>query len=227
MSQPILEVKNVSKIYQMDGISVNALKNINLAIKKGEFVALMGPSGSGKSTLMHLIGALDTPTSGEVLIEGKNISHVSETKLAQIRNQKVGFVFQQFNLLPKISAVHNVEIPLIYAGMANNKKRQKMAVAMLKKLGLGKRLKNHPNQLSGGQQQRVAIARALINKPSIILADEPTGNLDSKTGTQILKIIKNLHQEGNTIVMVTHEKYLAKQAKRQIFLKDGKVVKNL
>jgi len=208
----------------MDGVTVNALTNVSLGIKKGEFAALVGRSGSGKSTLMHIMGALDTPTKGEVFIEGKNISNLSESQLAKIRNQKVGFVFQQFNLLPKISAIHNVEIPLIYSGIANNQKRKKLAIAMLKKLGLGDRLKNHPNQLSGGQQQRVAIARALINKPSIVLADEPTGNLDTKTGKAIMQIFKDLHKEGNTIIMVTHEKALARQAERQIYLKDGKIV---
>lgn len=227
MSQTILQVKNISKVYQMDGVSISALQDISLEIKKGEFVALVGPSGSGKSTLMHLIGALDTPTSGKILIDGKDISNLSETELAQIRNQKIGFVFQQFNLLPRISAVHNVEIPLIYAGMSDNQKRREKSMAILKKLGLGDRLENHPNQLSGGQQQRVAIARALINNPSIILADEPTGNIDSKTGTQIMQIFKKLHQEGNTIIMVTHEKSLAKQAERQIYLKDGQMVKRL
>jgi putative ABC transport system ATP-binding protein len=217
MAQPILQVKNVSKVYKMDGVSITALQDVSLEIKKGEFVALVGPSGSGKSTLMHLIGALDTPSSGEVIIDNKNISNLSETELARIRNQKVGFVFQQFNLLPRISAVHNVEIPLIYASITNNQKRREK----------GDRLENHPNQLSGGQQQRVAIARALINNPSIILADEPTGNVDSKTGTQIMQIFKRLHREGNTIVMVTHEKKLAKQTQRQIYIKDGQMVKKL
>ena len=227
MFQPILQVKNVSKIYQMDGVTISALQDVSLGIKKGEFVALVGPSGSGKSTLMHLMSALDTPTSGKILIDDKDISNLSEVKLAQIRNQNIGFVFQQFNLLPRISAVHNVEIPLIYAGMTSNQKRQEKAIAMLKKLGLGDRLENHPNQLSGGQQQRVAIARALINNPSIIFADEPTGNIDSKTGAQIMQIFKKLHQEGNTIVLVTHEKSLAKQTERQIYLKDGQVTKRL
>lgn len=227
MSQPILKVKNASKIYQLDGVTITALKKADLEIKKGEFVAIAGPSGSGKSTLMHLIGALDTPTTGEIYIDGENIAHLSEAELARIRNQKVGFIFQQFNLLSKTSAVHNVEIPLIYAGISDNEKRREKAEAILKKIGLGDRLKNHPNQLSGGQQQRVAIARALINNPAIILADEPTGNLDTKTGEEILKLFVNLHQEGKTIIIVTHELAIAKKAQRQIFIKDGEIVKKL
>ncbi len=225
--QPILQVKKVSKIYQLEGVTVNALTEVNLEIKKGEFVALVGPSGSGKSTLMHLIGALDTPSLGQVLIDGENIGGLSETELAKIRNQKIGFIFQQFNLLAKTSAIHNVEIPLIYAGIADDEARAEKAKAILEKLGLGDRLQNHPNQLSGGQQQRVAIARALINHPSIILADEPTGNLDTKTGEQILEIFRDLHQEGNTIIMVTHDPGLAKKADRQIYIKDGEIVKKL
>ena len=227
MAQPILKVKNASKIYQLDGVTITALKKADLEIKKGEFVAIAGPSGSGKSTLMHLIGALDTPTTGEIYIDGKNIAHLSEAQLAQIRNQKVGFVFQQFNLLSKTSAVHNVEIPLIYAGLSDNEKRREKAKAILKKVGLGDRLKNHPNQLSGGQQQRVAIARALITNPAIILADEPTGNLDTKTGEEILKLFYDLHKEGKTIIVVTHELAIAKKAQRQIFIKDGEIVKKL
>ncbi|OGD63912.1 macrolide ABC transporter ATP-binding protein [Candidatus Beckwithbacteria bacterium RBG_13_42_9] len=223
----MLQVKKVSKIYQLEGVTVNALTEVNLEIKKGEFVALVGPSGSGKSTLMHLIGALDTPSLGQVLIDGENIGGLSETELAKIRNQKIGFIFQQFNLLAKTSAIHNVEIPLIYAGIADDEARAEKAKAILEKLGLGDRLQNHPNQLSGGQQQRVAIARALINHPSIILADEPTGNLDTKTGEQILEIFRDLHQEGNTIIMVTHDPGLAKKADRQIYIKDGEIVKKL
>jgi len=224
MSQPILQVKNVSKIYQMDGISISALKNASLEIKKGEFVSIVGPSGSGKSTLMHLIGALDTPTSGEIIIDSENIAHLSEEKLARIRNRKIGFVFQQFNLLSKTSAIHNVEIPLIYAGISNNEERQEKAIAILKKVGLGDRLQNQPNQLSGGQQQRVAIARALINNPNIILADEPTGNLDSKTGEEIMQMLSKLNNEGKTIIIVTHETIVAKRTKRQIEIKDGVVI---
>jgi len=227
MAQPILKVKNASKIYQLDGVTITALKKADLEINKGELVAIAGPSGSGKSTLMHLIGALDTPTTGEIYIDGKNIAHLSEAQLAEIRNQKVGFVFQQFNLLSKTSAVQNVEIPLIYAGISDNEKRREKAEAILKKVGLGDRLKNHPNQLSGGQQQRVAIARALITNPAIILADEPTGNLDTKTGEEILKLFYDLHEEGKTIIVVTHELALAKKAQRQIYIKDGEIVKKL
>ena len=227
MLKSILQVRNASKLYELDGVTVKALVEVNLDIKEGEFVAIVGPSGSGKSTLMHLIGALDTPTSGNITIGGQEISGLSETQLAVIRNKKIGFIFQQFNLLPKTSAINNVEIPLIYAGITNNRKRREKAIAMLKKVGLGERLQNYPNQLSGGQQQRVAIARALINKPSIILADEPTGNLDTKTGAQIMKMFKSLHKEGNTIIIVTHEKTLAQVADRKIYIKDGKVVKKL
>lgn len=227
MTDVLLEIKNASKIYQLEGVTVNALLDISLTIKKGEFVSIMGPSGSGKSTLMHLIGALDTPTKGEVFIEGKNIANLNETELALIRNQKIGFVFQQFNLLSKTSALHNVEIPLLYAGIEGDEARQKQAREMLVKVGLGERLKNHPNQLSGGQQQRVAIARALVNKPTILLADEPTGNLDSKTGKEIMALFKELHCEGNTIIIVTHELEVAKQAKRIIFIKDGQLVDKL
>jgi len=227
MTDVLLEIKNASKIYQLEGVTVNALLDISLTIKKGEFVSIMGPSGSGKSTLMHLIGALDTPTKGEVFIEGKNIANLNETELALIRNQKIGFVFQQFNLLSKTSALHNVEIPLLYAGIEGEEARQKQAREMLVKVGLGERLKNHPNQLSGGQQQRVAIARALVNKPTILLADEPTGNLDSKTGKEIMALFKELHCEGNTIIIVTHELEVAKQAKRIIFIKDGQLVDKL
>lgn len=227
MAQAVLQVKNVSKIYQLDGVTVSALLKVDLEIKKGEFVSIIGPSGSGKSTLMHLIGALDTPTSGDVLIDGESIANLSQEKLAKIRNQKIGFIFQQFNLLPRTSAIHNVEIPLIYAGISNNEERRKKAIAMLKKVGLGDRLEHMPNQLSGGQQQRVAIARALINYPAIILADEPTGNLDSKTGKEIMKMFCQLNKEGKTIIIVTHEVIVAKKAKRQIKIKDGKIVSKL
>ncbi|NMB57153.1 ABC transporter ATP-binding protein [Candidatus Beckwithbacteria bacterium] len=221
----MLKATNVSKIYELEGVEVKALININLDIKQGEFVAIVGPSGSGKSTLMHLIGALDTPTTGKIIIDGENISKANEKELAKIRNQKVGFVFQQFNLLSKTPAWQNVEIPLIYSGMTSRTKRENLCKQMLEKVGLADKLYNHPNQLSGGQQQRVAIARALINNPAIILADEPTGALDSKTGKEILQMFKDLNKkEGRTIIMVTHDLDLAEQAQRQIKIKDGEVV---
>lgn len=227
MPKSILKVNNISKIYKLDGIDVIALKNISLEIKKGEFVALVGPSGSGKSTLMHLIGALDTPTSGDIFIDGKNIANMNEGKLAQIRNEKIGFVFQQFNLLQKTSSLQNVMLPLLYSKNKIKRKREELAIKILKDVGLDNKLKNFPNQLSGGQQQRVAIARALINNPSIILADEPTGNLDSKTGKEIIQMFKNLHKKGNTVIIVTHDQNIAKQAKRQIKIKDGIIVNKL
>ena len=223
--KPILQVKNISKIYQLDGVTVPALKNISLEINPGEFVSIIGPSGSGKSTLMHLIGALDTPSSGDIFIRGKNIANMTESQLAIIRNQEIGFVFQQFNLLAKTSALQNVMLPLLYS--ANKKNREKKAISMLEKVGLADRLKNTPNQLSGGQQQRVAIARALINNPQILLADEPTGNLDSKTGKNIMQQLKNLHKEGKTVIVVTHDPAIAKQTKRQIKIKDGQLVNKL
>lgn len=227
MSKPILQVKNVSKVYELDGINIEAITNVSLQIEKGEFVAIVGPSGSGKSTLMHLIGALDTPTSGEVLIDGKNIANMSESELAEVRNEKIGFIFQQFNLLQKTSSLQNVILPLLYSRNKNKIKRENLARELLIKVGLENRLKNFPNQLSGGQQQRVAIARALINNPSIILADEPTGNLDSKTGKEIIEMFKKLHHEGHTVIIVTHDPNIAKKAKRQIRIKDGTIVNKL
>jgi len=224
--KPILELKNISRIYKLEGVTVTALDNVSVKINEGEFVSIIGPSGSGKSTLMHIIGALDTPSSGKVIIDGEDIAKLTETELARIRNKKIGFVFQQFNLLAKTSALDNVALPLIYAGIGNDNKRHEMAKEILEKVGLGERLKNNPNQLSGGQQQRVAIARALINKPAIILADEPTGNLDSKTGIEIMNMFKQLHKEGNTIIIVTHAMEIAQQTKRIIRIKDGKIVES-
>jgi putative ABC transport system ATP-binding protein len=225
--KPILQIKNVSKIYELDGVSVHALSDISFDINEGDFISIIGPSGSGKSTLMHLIGALDTPTKGKIIIGGKDIAKMKEAELAKIRNQKIGFVFQQFNLLNKTSSLENVAIPLIYAGIGSKSQRDEKAKKMLEDVGLGDRLQNHPNQLSGGQQQRVAIARALINKPSIILTDEPTGNLDTKTGKEIMDIIKKLHKQGHTIIVVTHEMSIAKQAKKVIKIIDGKIVNKL
>lgn len=222
-TENILKLEEVSKIYQMDGLSVKALDNISLTIAEGEFVSIIGPSGSGKSTLMHIVGCLDTPTSGKVLLDNQEISQMTERQLAQIRNKKIGFVFQQFNLLPRTSALENVSLPLLYNGTTSSQITKK-AAEVLEKVGLGERLDHHPNQLSGGQQQRVAIARALITDPSIILADEPTGNLDSKSGVEVMEIFKRLHQQGRTIILVTHDDEIANQAQRIVRLKDGKVI---
>lgn len=220
---PVLELKNIVKSYNTDDTIFTALDNVSLKINEGEFVSITGPSGSGKSTLMHIIGLLDNPTSGEVLLNGKNISKLKENQLAQLRNTTLGFVFQQFNLLAKTSTLENVMLPLLYSDVPKNL-RTKLGLQMLKKVGLEDKLKNTPAQLSGGQQQRVAIARALINNPKIILADEPTGNLDSKTGAEIIKFLHKLNkEEGRTIVLVTHDPELAKEANRTIIIKDGKI----
>jgi len=219
----ILELQNVSKAYQIDSQKLEVLKGINLEIKKGEFIAIMGPSGSGKSTLMNIIGCLDTPTSGKVIFENRDVSQLSEGDLAQIRNQKVGFVFQTFNLIPRTTALANVELPLIYKGLLD-KQRKVLAKKVLEQFGLGSRISHFPNQLSGGEQQRVAIARALVTQPVIILADEPTGNVDSKTGEEIIKIFQDLNKVGNTIILVTHDKDIASYAKKIIKLYDGEIV---
>jgi putative ABC transport system ATP-binding protein len=219
----ILELQNVIKTYQIDSQKLEVLKGINLKVKKGEFIAIMGPSGSGKSTLMHIIGCLDTPSSGKVIFENLNVAQLSETQLAQIRNQKVGFVFQAFNLIPRTTALANVELPLIYKGLPE-KERKSLAKKALEKLGLASKINHFPNQLSGGEQQRVAIARALVTQPLIILADEPTGNLDSKAGEEIIKIFKDLNKSGNTIILVTHDKDIASQAQKIIKIYDGKIV---
>ena len=216
----LLKLINVSKTYQMDEISVHALKKASLEVSKGDFIALMGSSGSGKSTLMHLAGCLDAPTKGKVFLEGKDVSQLSEKQLAKIRNQKIGFVFQSFNLIPRTTALENVDLPLFYAGVPAVK-RTKMAKQALAEVGLKDRADHFPNQLSGGEQQRVAIARALVTKPKIILADEPTGNLDTKTGDEIMDILARLNKTGNTIAIVTHENYIAKFAKKIIRIKDG------
>jgi len=219
----ILELQNVNKIYQIDSQKLEVLKGINLKVKKGEFIAIMGPSGSGKSTLMHIIGCLDTPSSGKVIFENRNVAQLSETQLAQIRNQKVGFVFQAFNLIPRTTALANVELPLIYKGLPE-KERKLLAKNALEKLGLASKIYHFPNQLSGGEQQRVAIARALVTQPLIILADEPTGNLDSKAGEEIIKIFKDLNKSGNTIILVTHDKDIASHAQKIIKIYDGKIL---
>lgn len=223
--KPILELQRVSKIYKMDGVSFTALSDISLKVKTGEFMAIMGPSGSGKSTLMHFVGCLDKPTSGHALVDGQDTSRLSENELAELRNQKVGFVFQQFNLLRRTSALANVELPLIYAGIKGSERKNR-AKKQLEEVGLGDKLTNFPSQLSGGEQQRVAIARALVNHPAIILADEPTGNLDSTSGTEIMEILKKLNREGKTVILVTHEKDIAAYAKRIVRIADGKIIKN-
>lgn len=220
---PLLKVIHVFKTYKMDGLSVSALDDISLEILQKDFVAIMGPSGSGKSTLMHIIGCLDTPTSGQIIINKENVSQLKESELAKIRNREIGFVFQSYNLLAKTTALQNVELPLIYSGIPN-KKRHKLAYEALVKIGLSNRINHLPSQLSGGQQQRVAIARALVTNPSIILADEPTGNIDSKSGKEIMETFKNLNESGHTIILVTHDQQVANWAKRIIRLQDGKII---
>ena len=221
----LISLKNIFKIYNVGGEEVRALDGIDLDILENEYLAIMGPSGSGKSTLMNMIGCLDTPTSGIYEFEGEMVQVMDDAQLASIRNRKIGFVFQTFNLLPKATAQHNVEIPLVYANI-KNKDRAKMATDALESVGLADRLHHKPNELSGGQRQRVAIARALVNKPSIILADEPTGNLDSKSGSEIMTILDDLHKNGNTIILVTHEDDVAQHAHRIIRLFDGKVIED-
>lgn len=225
MPKPLIRVVNVKRDFQMDGVCVHALKNINLEIQNGEYLAITGTSGSGKSTLMHILGLLDKPTEGKIYLQSKEISRLNSNQLAEIRNKTIGFVFQTFNLLARTTALENVEMPMIYAGVPGGK-RKAIAAKRLTQLGLGNRLKHQPNQLSGGQQQRVAIARALVNNPQIILADEPTGNLDSKSGRDIMKVLANLHRQKHTIILVTHDMYLAKEARRQIILKDGEIIKD-
>jgi putative ABC transport system ATP-binding protein len=224
-SIPILELKNIVKTYTSGNTVFNALDGVSLCIRQGEFVSITGPSGSGKSTLMHIVGLLDNPTDGQVLLEGQDISHLNEEELAKTRNVTLGFVFQQFNLLPKTSATENVSLPLLYSDVPKSERMPK-SIAMLTKVGLSDKLKNTPAQLSGGQQQRVAIARALINNPKIIMADEPTGNLDSKSGKEIMALFHQLHNEGHTIILVTHDLDLAREAQRIIIIKDGKVTSN-
>lgn len=219
----LLHIRNVTKEYTMGGEVFRALDDVTLSIRKGDFAAIMGPSGSGKSTLMHIIGCLDRPTKGNITIEGTDVANADDKELAALRNRHIGFVFQQFNLLRKTSALSNVELPLVYANIPM-KKRRRLAADMLEKVGLSEKAGNHPSQLSGGQQQRVAIARALVTDPSIILADEPTGNLDSKSGKDIMKIFRDLHTEGKTVIIVTHDEDIAKQAKRIIRIIDGKII---
>ena len=218
----LIETVDLWKSYVMGSEQIHALRGVSLAIERGEYVAIMGPSGSGKSTLMNLIGCLDTPSRGSYLLNGKQVSQMHDNELARIRNEEIGFVFQTFNLLPRATALKNVELPLVYAGVAAGD-REERARRALEKVELAGRVNHRPNELSGGQRQRVAIARALVNNPSILLADEPTGNLDSKTGLEIMDVFKRLHQGGNTIVLVTHEADVAAYALRTIFLRDGRV----
>ena len=221
----LINLSDIYKIYNVGGEEVRALDGVDLTINNNEYLAIMGPSGSGKSTMMNMIGCLDTPTSGIYHFEGEEVHIMDDAQLASIRNRKIGFVFQTFNLLPKASALHNVEIPLVYANIKKDK-RIAMASKALKDVGLEDRMHHKPNELSGGQRQRVAIARALVNNPSIILADEPTGNLDSKSGHEIMGILDDLHSKGNTVILVTHEDDIAKHAKRTISLFDGKIIED-
>ena len=223
---PLIETRDLWKTYVMGDEEIHALRGVSIQIERGEYVAIMGPSGSGKSTLMNLIGCLDTPTKGSYLLNNKEVAAMNDDELAQIRNEEIGFVFQTFNLLPRATALHNVELPLIYAGMTS-KTRQERAKQALEKVDLMSRASHRPNELSGGQRQRVAIARALVNDPSILLADEPTGNLDSKTGNEIMGVFDRLHGGGNTIVLVTHEADIAAYAHRVIHIRDGQVEKDV
>jgi len=216
----LIDIKNLVKTYTLGTVEVPALRGVQVNIQTNEYVAIMGPSGSGKSTLMNILGCLDTPTDGTYHFGGEDVSRMNDDQLATIRNKKIGFVFQTFNLLPRASALHNVELPLIYSGVPSANRKQ-LAKEALERVGLGDRVNHKPNELSGGQRQRVAIARALINTPSIILADEPTGNLDTKTGEEIMEIFQELFQQGNTIILVTHEEYIAEHANRIIRLRDG------
>src|ERR671919_600569 len=223
---PLIETRDLWKTYVMGDEEIHALRGVSIIIERGEYVAIMGPSGSGKSTLMNLIGCLDTPSKGSYLLNGKEVANMNDDELAQIRNQEIGFVFQTFNLLPRATALHNVELPLIYAGVSG-KERQERARQALEKVELMPRASHRPNELSGGQRQRVAIARALVNDPSILLADEPTGNLDSKTGTEIMGVFDRLHAGGNTVALVTHEADIAAYAHRVIHIRDGQVEKDV
>jgi putative ABC transport system ATP-binding protein len=220
MSHPIIKTVGLQKHYELGAETVRALRGVDLTVEKNEYIAIMGPSGSGKSTFMNLIGCLDTPSAGEYWLNNQPVSERTDDELARIRNREIGFVFQTFNLLPRATALHNVELPLIYGGVPA-KERRPRAEAMLHKVGLGERMSHRPSELSGGQRQRVAIARALINNPSILLADEPTGNLDSQTGTEIMALFQELHDNGQTIVLVTHEHDIAEHAQRIVTLRDG------
>ena len=222
----VIEIEGVTELYKMGSEIIHALRGVALKIHRNEYLAIMGPSGSGKSTLMNMLGCLDTPTAGRYEFSGKNVAAMVDDELADIRNREIGFVFQTFNLLPRSNALHNVELPLIYAGMSKHERIEKARVA-LENVGLGERMGHKPNELSGGQRQRVAIARALVNNPSIILADEPTGNLDSKTGEEIMALFEHLYEQGNTIIVVTHEEDIARHARRIVRLRDGLIESDL
>ncbi|MFQ5648946.1 MAG: ABC transporter ATP-binding protein [bacterium] len=216
----LIEIRDLTKIYKLGTIEVPALREVDLEIDRGEYLAIMGPSGSGKSTLMNILGCLDSPSSGVYSFAGEDVSDLNDNQLSEIRNKRIGFVFQTFNLLPRATALHNVELPLIYGGVPAARRRE-LAQETLVKVGLGDRVAHRPNELSGGQRQRVAIARALVNEPSLILADEPTGNLDTQTGDEIMEVLRQIYNEGKTIILVTHEAYIAKHARRVIRLRDG------
>lgn len=219
---PVIDIRQLVRNFKLGSETIHVLRSVNLSVNRGEYVALMGPSGSGKSTLMNILGCLDTPTSGNYFLNGKDVSILSDNELAEIRNKEIGFIFQTFNLLPRSTALDNVILPLIYAGM-QREEREKQAITALEQVGLADRMKHKPNELSGGQRQRVAIARALVNNPSILLADEPTGNLDTKTSIEIMGLLHDIHKNGNTIIIVTHEEDIAQHAHRIIRLRDGKI----
>ena len=219
-NEAVIQIRDMKKIYQMGDSEVRALDGVSFDVNRNEYIAIMGPSGSGKSTLMNMIGCLDSPTSGTYILNGNDVSHMDDAELAEVRNKEIGFVFQTFNLLPRVTCLGNVELPLIYSGV-RAKDRKEIASDVLAKVGLGDRLTHKPNELSGGQRQRVAIARALVNGPSILLADEPTGNLDSKTGEEIMQLFEDLYQAGNTILLVTHENDIAEHSRRIVRLRDG------
>jgi putative ABC transport system ATP-binding protein len=220
MASLVIDINKIGKTYKIGEVIVNAIDTIDLKIEKGEYVALMGPSGSGKSTLMNILGCLDTPSRGDYKLNGIDVSHMTDNELAEIRNKEIGFIFQTFNLLPRNSSLENVALPLVYAGIGKTERLEKAKIA-LQSVGLGDRVEHKPNELSGGQRQRVAIARALVNKPAIILADEPTGNLDTKTSYEIMDLLEEIHKKGNTVIIVTHEEDIAKRAKRIVRLRDG------
>lgn len=222
MSKEILSMKDIVKCYDVGEEQQVILDHISFSVQQGEFVSILGPSGSGKSTMMNILGCLDVPTSGEYTLSGHNVAHLEETQLARIRNREVGFVFQSFQLLPRLTAIENVELPLIYAGV-HAVQRRKRSAEMLERVGLSQKMEHYPNQLSGGQQQRVAIARAMVTQPSILLADEPTGALDQKTGLQVMELFRELHQEGRTIIMITHDEKIAQNASRIVRILDGKL----